>query len=196
MSASRRNRSINRKSGMGECGQVLLEFALTLPLLVVLVFGLIDFSRGIYIQQVLVSLTRDSSLMAARGTLPADVVTVLTTNTNTTGTSPLDLMNRGRIIITPVINNGTDAIPVYQVAAAQYSAGTCQGCTTMNSRVGANVVGSSATLPPQPADGNSFPQPGKTVYVTEIFYAYQALTPIGTLLARVMPSQLYDVAYI
>ena len=38
-------------------------------------------------------------------------------------------------------------------------------------------------------------QPGKTVYITEVFYSYQPITPIGSLLGIVMPSTLYEVAY-
>lgn len=40
------------------------------------------------------------------------------------------------------------------------------------------------------------PQLNQTVYVTEVFYTYKSITPVGKFLVGiVLPSQLYDVAY-
>ena len=54
-----------------------------------------------------------------------------------------------------------------------------------------SVVGGTAILP-----ATVVPQLNQTVYVTEVFYKYKPITPIGNLLTgTVLPSQLYDVAY-
>ena len=37
--------------------------------------------------------------------------------------------------------------------------------------------------------------PGQTIYVTEVFYSYQPVTPIGNMLNVVLPSTLYEAAY-
>ena len=195
--ASRQNHSASRKTRKGESGQALLEFALSLPFVLFLLFGFIDFSRAIFQQQVITGLTRSGSSMAARGTTinvsdPNSVPNILIQPE----ASPLNLSTNGRIIITGVANNGTTGAPDYRVTA-QYQTGACTGCTSASSRVGSSTVGSPANLPPLPPSGRDFPQPGQTIYVTEIFYAYHPLTPVGTLFGGVLlPPQSYDVAYI
>ena len=36
---------------------------------------------------------------------------------------------------------------------------------------------------------------GQTLYVTEVFYSYTPMTPIGSFLKTSLASTLYDVAY-
>jgi Flp pilus assembly protein TadG len=44
-----------------DSGQALVEFALSATMMLVLVFGLVDFSRAIYIAQVIANLTGEGS---------------------------------------------------------------------------------------------------------------------------------------
>jgi hypothetical protein len=53
-------------------------------------------------------------------------------------------------------------------------------------------VGNTASVPSSAA---AMLQLGQTIYITEIFYAYQPITPIQNLLKLVMPSTLYEAAY-
>jgi Flp pilus assembly protein TadG len=208
----RQDHSASRKTRTGESGQALMEFIFVLPILLILALGLIDASRAIFQQQVIDGLARDASAMAARGTpfntnnntTPGTVFYILTYNSNTSGTSPLDVSTYGRIIITPITNTSSGA-PVYQVAAGgQYTYGSCHGCTTTTSQFAPGTAGTvlgqcsavlqTGCLPATPPGGAPFPQYNQTIYATEIYYAYQPLTFIGQLLN---PSHLlYDVAYI
>lgn len=189
MPASRQNHSASRKTRRRQSGQALLEFALALPIVLFLLFGLVDFSRAIYQQQVITGLSRSGSSMAARGTSPLDAANILILGL----APPLNLNANGRVIITGVANNGTAGAPNYQVTV-QYQTGACTGCSSPNSRVGSSTVGSPAALPA--SSGRDFPQPGQTIYVTEVFYAYHPVTPVGTLFGVLLPAQSYDVAYI
>ena len=38
-------------------------------------------------------------------------------------------------------------------------------------------------------------KPGQSIYVSEVFYSYQPVTPIGNFVKIVMPSTLYEAAY-
>lgn len=175
MTATKRRNCTRTKADEG--GQALVEFAVIGFLLLLLVFGLIDLSRAIYDQQVMKGLTRQGSNLASRGT---DLAT--SANSVITGAAPLDLNGSGRVIITSVANvNG-----FYKITG-QVSSGGIQA----NSKIGQGV-GNPATVPPAAAPILKLNQ---TIYVTEVFYTYQPLTPIGKLASIKLPSTLYDVAY-
>ena len=66
-----------------------------------------------------------------------------------------------------------------------------QGGISAASKIGTGV-NTPATLPPTTVP---VPPLNQTMYVTELFYSYEPITPIGRLLELTLPSQLYEVAY-
>jgi Flp pilus assembly protein TadG len=149
-----------------------------------MLLGLIDFGRAIYEYQVLTNLSREGANLAARGT--GNTQTEILSNAAAavvTSAEPLNLSTRGLVIVTAVTNNGSGGLFI--------SHQLLQGGITATSKVGTGV-GRPAVLP---ATNPQVPQPGQTLYATEVFYAYAPITPIGKLLTVAVPSRLYDAAY-
>lgn len=158
----------------GESGQAIVEYAVSALVMATLLFGVIDFSRAIYQQQVITNLTGEGANMAARGTDMSSAVNAVIAD------SDLNLSTNGRVIATAAYSQSSTVKITSQVS---------QGGISATSRVG-TIVGGAATLP-----SAAVPQNNQTVYVVEVFYAYQPITPIGKLLQVAMPVQLYDAAY-
>jgi len=77
-------------------GAALIEFALTLPIMLTVLLGVIDLSRAIQFDNVLVHLTREGANLASRTTEPpANIIAVLSRTAQ-----PLELDQDGMIYIT------------------------------------------------------------------------------------------------
>jgi Flp pilus assembly protein TadG len=162
-------------------GQALVEFMFVASILLLLLFGLIDFCRALSVRQVITSLTREGSNLASRGTTMSDAVDAVVASA-----APLDIDTAsGKVIITAVINvNGAFTI-TNQVS---------RGLLTATSKIGTGV-GAPVSTTWIPNTAVPIPKANKIVYVTEVFYDFKAVTPIGAFLNFTMPSPLYDVAY-
>ncbi len=168
--------SIHTAHRVHDSGQAVLEYALSATVMLILIFGLIDLSRAIFIVQIIANLSGQGSSMASRGTTLANAAAAVAASS-----APLDLNSNGRVIVSAVYNSNSVLKLTGQAA---------QGGITELSRVG-SAIGGTATVPSSAA-----PQLNQTVYVTEVFYRFQAITPIGNFLSQTfLPSQLYDVAY-
>ena len=171
-----------------ESGQALVELALAFVLLCVFVSGIIDFGRAIYDVQVMKNLVGEGSMLASRSSSAATTVQ----NVVAYAGSDINLSTQGCVIVTAVTNQGGG---VYQITDQ-----ASQCAITATSKVGClkgqgGCQSSGAILPPAAVTALTTEPTGSSIYVTEIFYAYNAVTPIAGLLGKSMPSQFYSVAY-
>lgn len=172
----------------GRSGQALVEFSVMALTLISLSFAVIDFSRAIYLRQVLINLSRETANLEARG-VGSTTSEIMSNALSATEVSALPLSlnsSNGFLVVTAVTNFNTGYI-----IAEQLSVGTLT--TLASSRVGSGV-GHAATLPK--TKGSILPA-NHTVYVAEIFYKFQAITPVAHFFkgSGFLPTQLYDVAY-
>jgi Flp pilus assembly protein TadG len=158
----------------------MFELALLVPLLCLIVFAIVDYGRVLNTEQVLVDLSRQGSNMASRGTTLATAADAVVS-----GSGSLKLATAGQVIITSVARvNNIDTI------TGQVNRG---GGISVQSKVGAGV-GSKATVPAS-IDNVFAKNSGQTIYITEVYCAFQQITPIARMWNLVLPSTLYQVAY-
>jgi Flp pilus assembly protein TadG len=163
-----------------ERGQAILELVPVMVLLLTLTFAVIDFSRAIWQVEVITGLTREGSNLASRNTSLTDSATAVINDG-----AVLNLASNGNVIITSVQNVGGSF-----VITGQYSTGSLSSV----SKVGVYTP-TGTPLATLPVTTPTIPQPGGTIYVTEIFSQFSPITPLGAFVNYALPSTLYDVAY-
>lgn len=152
-------------------GVATIELALVLPVLLILVLGVIDFSRAIQFNNVLVHLSREGANLSARTTETPDyILAALMDNA-----APLDMNGTGMMYITKLVGRpdgratveeqhrpatgGKTSLRSRLYVCNSWSAGRCNLPTTRP------IV----TLPTNLSNG-------ETVYAVEALYDYTLLT--------------------
>jgi len=152
-------------------GVAMVELALVLPILLVLALGVIDFSRAIQFNNVLVHLTREGANLASRTTEPPAYILKTLMDTAT----PLTMNTDGMMYITKLEGRGTTSAKVL----AQYRP-TSGGKGSLGSAlVTCNGSWSAGTCTPSGTQTVTLSVSlanGEVVYAVESMYDYTLLT--------------------
>jgi Flp pilus assembly protein TadG len=181
-------------------GQSLIEFALTLPLLILIVLGVVEVSYALFDQHIVTKLTREGSNLISRSTTLGDAMTAL----RTMSTAPVDLDNGSRVIFSVIRNVPTVGAANYNraILAQRYSYGTLSAASTIQT-AGSASFGPGPEYAAANQDNNTnlrvtnLPVTlslGTSLYVTELYTTHPTLTPLANFGVTV-PQTLYSIAY-
>jgi len=163
-------------------GQSMVELAIILPVLLLLVFGVLDYSRYLLAQNIVVNMSREGANLASRTQESRQaIMTAIATTAD-----PLDMGADGMIYITEVmgVDDGTGGVDPIVQNQYKYVDG---GYSSVNSIVwdectdtGEWVSGSCTNIPNDAeADLGAIASGlnvGQKVYAVEVFYDYTPLT--------------------
>jgi hypothetical protein len=189
-----------QQHGCGASGQVLLEFALVLPLVLVLALGVVELGYALLDQHVVTKLAREGSNLISRDTSLGDAATAL----GNMSSLPVNFTDGSSTVIFSVVKNvATTGASNYNKAVLyqRYVYGTLAGSSTLNNSGGS--FGSGPDFDAVNSDNDTSLQisnlpvtlaTGGMLYVTEIYTTHPMITPFNQFGFSV-PTTLYSIAY-
>lgn len=152
----------------------MVEFALCLPILLMLVLGVIEYSRSLDAAHSLSGLSREGANLAARGT-PLDTVVIAVVANG----EDIALGSAGGVVATEV---EIDASGWPLVRAQAFSPGFTRASALGGVGDTAFALRAAGLLE------------GRRHFVVEVFYRYQPVTPFGSMTGLGVRDTLYDRA--
>lgn len=183
-------------------GQVLVEFACVLPLLLLLAFGVVELSFLMHDQHIVIRLTREGSNLISRNTKLSDAATAMTSMVN----PPVDLNSANSKLIFTVLTkytsgNNNNHVIVYQrreignlTAASTFNTGSLTAAFGPAPDYIAIDPGNNTNLRVTNVPASLSLNPGQFVYVTEIYTRHPLITALNSFGVH-LPTTLYSIAY-
>jgi TadE-like protein len=184
-------------------GQSMMEFALVLPLMLLVVLGLIELGHGVFDKHVITKLSREGANLISRNATLQDARQALVTMS----TRPVNFNDGTSRLILSVLRRGNTAgtannnqLFLYQ----RHEYGTAPG-TSIIRIAGSGSFGGAPDYQAANADNNPGLRlvgapaglasvPGSMIYVAEIFSTHIAITPLGNFGVTV-PTSLHAISY-
>lgn len=175
-----------RRGHLAENGAAFVEFALVLPLMLIILLAIIDLGMLFDARFVITNLAREGGSLGSRDLQSAtDLITLLQA-----GASPLDLQAAGKIYIWKIRAGTTKANPNPTIdAQPQFSAQ--QGNLSVNSSISATfpTLGLSTALYNHLVFNTSHNTSDiGDVTVVEVFYKYTPITPLSNFIPGLLTS--------
>jgi hypothetical protein len=181
-------------------GQGILEFAIVLPLVLILVLGVVEISYALLDQHIVTKLTREGSNLISRNTSLTDAGAVM----RTMSTRPVDFSSSSHIIFSVVKKGATtgtaniDKDILYQ----RYEFGPLTAVSTLQTLGTGAFTGPDYTALNSDTDTRlqitnlptGLVASGGMIYITEIYSTHALITPLDRFGITVPPT-LYSIAY-
>jgi hypothetical protein len=205
VTAQQRHRSIPRR----EAGVAAVEFALVLPLILFLLMGVVDISRALQANLILVNLSRETANLTERGPLPLDGSSQTIIGSVAASAPPLDMNHLGMIYITKILGKGIgkggvvleqyrwdDSVNQRGYVVSAYSpTSLIWNCSSWNrSTGGCNSI--DPNNPPNATLMSGQLTDGQIVYAVEVFYKFDMVFggfAIGDLAMPTIGPNLYSM---
>jgi len=190
----------NRSCGSG--GQSLVEFALVLPLILLLVLGVVEVGYALLDAHVVTKLTREGSNLISRDTTLQDAASAM----RSMSSRPVNFSNGSSKLIFSVIKRGaTTGTSNFNkdILYQRYEIGSLSAQSALATRgTGSFGVGPEYQAANADTDTNlqltnlpaNMMVAGGMVYVTEIYTRHVLITPLDRFGVTV-PQLLYSIAY-
>ena len=185
-----------------ESGQSLIEFAMVLPLLVVIVLGIAETGYALLEQHVVTKLSREGSNLISRDVSLQDATSAM----KNMKTRPVDFDNGSRLIFSVVKKVATAGTPNFDkvILYQRYEYGTLSAASALKTK-GSATFGGAPNYEAVNSDTNTNLQlatvpaslvlaSGGMAYVTEVYTKYNLITPLDRF-GITLPTKLYSIAY-
>lgn len=191
----------NRPRRRGASGQSVVEFAVALPLFLLLVLGIMEFGYALYEDHIIVALAREGSNLISRQSTIQEAEVAMLAGVH----GPVDFNQNGRLIFS-VIKLGTGGANLNRAIISQRRV---VGALASSSVLGTPPAGSYNGAPDYTAinqdnDTNirvtgTLPNglvlvAGQSVYVTEVYSRHNLISPAANF-GVTLPTNLYASAY-
>jgi Flp pilus assembly protein TadG len=193
------SRSIGPRLWRAADGQSIVEFAICLPVLLLLSLGVVETSNALMSQHVITKIAREGSNMISRETKLAATATALRTMDANSGSFDSTTKVIFSVLMRSQTGNNNGFLVLYQrMEFGNLSLGASQlnGSGTFNSATDytANNPNGDTALRVTNAPSGIAADPGGMIYVTEVYRQYNTLTPVRNIGVPI-PSLLYSIAY-
>lgn len=190
-----------RKSLFNSSGQSIVEFALILPLVMVVLLGVIELSYALLDEHVVTKLTREGSNLISRDASLQDAATAM----RSMSTRPVNFDTSSKVIFSVIRRVATTGASNFNkdVLYQRYEYGALSATSQLTTR-GAGSFGPAPDYQAANSDNDTSLQltnlpsnlliTGGMLYVTEIYTTHTLITPFDRFGISV-PSTLYSIAY-
>lgn len=183
-------------------GQSMIEFAIVMPVLVVMALGVVEVGSALLDQHVVTKLTREGSNLISRDTTLGDAATAL----KAMATKPVNFTSNSTAIFSVIMNVGTTGTSNYNKAILyqRYQFGSIPATSLLRTR-GSGSYGAAPEYQANNPNGDTNLQvtnlpagitvpTGGMLYVTEVYTRHGLMTPLNRFGIH-LPTTLSSVAY-